>query len=542
MPDQPPASRLGPLRSRLRLLETGLFLPVVITAALGVGYLQAIRARQAAIDAGGQLLARRTAERTLAAAGIRGDRAAVSLLDPIHDLRHPTPSRILATIARATDSLRACRCGPLKEGAYAFVAIPATGTFVTSVSTDRATDPRWQYLRAVRPGPRTTREIFAAGGLSAGGPWLIHFVATRIEGREALVGIDVGMTSWWTDTFGPAVAEVRRATFPGDPAVELPFAAALLAGPTEVGRDGPGFSGPSAAFPLFPNLPFTFAVTLNPAVLPAMLAAAGPPGYPVLGGALAASLAASVLALILLRQIRRTMAQREAFLASISHELRTPLTEILLHGESLLLDRPTPVAKSRAATAIVRETRRTIALVENALTVAGAGRRPDPAFQPGPVRLAPVVREALAALGPAAADRRVRIEADLDEISAVAIEPIAVERILTNLVSNALRYGPEGQTIRVRLTGGGLVRLMVDDQGPGVPTAERHRIWDPFERGAAGQRVSGPGVGLGLAIVRHLAGLAGGTVGVEPAPGGGARFAVAWPAARPASVESPVER
>ncbi|MBL8986942.1 MAG: hypothetical protein JNJ80_11775, partial [Gemmatimonadetes bacterium] len=67
MPDRPLPDLLGPLRSRLRLLEIGLFLPVVITAALGVGYLQAIRARQAAIDAGGQLLARRTAERTLAA-------------------------------------------------------------------------------------------------------------------------------------------------------------------------------------------------------------------------------------------------------------------------------------------------------------------------------------------------------------------------------------------------------------------------------------------------------------------------------------------
>jgi signal transduction histidine kinase len=316
------------------------------------------------------------------------------------------------------------------------------------------------------------------------------------------------------------------------PHPDTAFHAALLAGGAELAHAGHDHAGPSATVPIFPGGDFSLAVTLNPAILPVLLSAAAPPAWPVLVGALAASTLLSLIALLLLRQLRRTVARREAFVASISHELRTPLTEVLLHAESLHLDRQTPDAKARAATAIVRETRRLIGLVENALTFAGAGRSRE-APPRGLLSAAEVIRQSLRSLEPAMAHREARVSLALEEMADSPIDPTSLDRIVTNLVENALRYGPAGQTIRVGLArANGAVQLTVDDEGPGIPAGERARIWDPFQRGAAAWGNAAGGVGLGLAIVRHLAELSGGSARATTAPGGGARFVVTLPAIR----------
>ena len=108
----------------------------------------------------------------------------------------------------------------------------------------------------------------------------------------------------------------------------------------------------------------------------------------------------------------------------------------------------------------------------------------------------------------------------------------AVVQILRNLLENAIKYGPEGQTVRVTVdASNGVARLMVEDQGPGVPAAERERIWQPYHRLTRDRRAAGAGTGLGLSVVAELSGLLNGRAWVEDAAGGGARFVVELPRA-----------
>jgi signal transduction histidine kinase len=108
-----------------------------------------------------------------------------------------------------------------------------------------------------------------------------------------------------------------------------------------------------------------------------------------------------------------------------------------------------------------------------------------------------------------------------------------VERILDNLVRNALRHTPVGTNVWVRVEQeDGDAVLSVEDDGPGVPGIARERIFEPFERGAAGI-ATGPGSGLGLAIVSRFARLHGGTAIVEEREGGGAAFRVRLPLQAP---------
>jgi len=529
-PASPERSPLGALRLRFRLLEIGLLLPVLITIVVGVGYLRAVRARQEAVEAAGRQISRGILDWTMVDASRRGDAAAHAILDPIARLAHPTAAGALAAMQRATDSLRSCRCGPLKEGSYFFVWVPPDGEFTISVPTTPEDDPRLRFPPHFNAANRTLGQIWGMGGVTASGPWLLHSTVIQLAGgARAVVGFDISMSSWWEGTLRPALSAAERQFFPMLADTDTGFAAVFLGHQLEIARTGGSYDGPTAEIPLqvFPD--FSMRVALNPTILPLVLPAANLPGSLLPVVAIVASLLASAVALVLLRQVRVTIAQREAFVAGISHELRTPLTEVLLHAESLHLDRHTPEAKGRAAASIVRETRRLIGLVENALTLAGAGRVDRQAT--GPSLAAEVIEASLRSLEPALLDRGVQLEVALAPDLRCQIDPVSLDRIVVNLVENALRYGPPGQRIRVRLERqSNAVRLVVEDEGPGVPVEERTRIWRPFLRGTAARNGAGSGVGLGLSIVEHLTVAAGGTVLVDDAPGGGARFSVTLPA------------
>jgi len=127
----------------------------------------------------------------------------------------------------------------------------------------------------------------------------------------------------------------------------------------------------------------------------------------------------------------------------------------------------------------------------------------------------------------------VRIEARIESRPTLAMRPEAVRHILQNLLDNAVKYGPNEQTITVSLgQREGEILLAVSDEGPGVPVREREAIWMPFTRGAAAKAKGGSGIGL--TIVRDVVVQHGGRSWVEPASsGGGARFVVALPAVLP---------
>jgi len=106
----------------------------------------------------------------------------------------------------------------------------------------------------------------------------------------------------------------------------------------------------------------------------------------------------------------------------------------------------------------------------------------------------------------------------------------AITRIVVNLLDNAIKYGPTGQTLKVEVSrSNGAARLSVEDEGPGVPVADRNRIWKAYRRLDRDVRTQVQGSGIGLSVVSELVSLQGGRVWVEGADGGGARFLLELP-------------
>jgi two-component system sensor histidine kinase KdpD len=136
-----------------------------------------------------------------------------------------------------------------------------------------------------------------------------------------------------------------------------------------------------------------------------------------------------------------------------------------------------------------------------------------------------LVGRALEAIGPEADRVVVSLPADFP---AVRVDAAHIERVLANLVENALRYSSSADSVEVRAAlDAGEVVVSVSDRGPGVPAGEREAIFEAFRRGTG---TGEQGSGLGLAIARGFAALNGGRVWVDRAPGGGSTFSLALPA------------
>ncbi|HKT04120.1 MAG TPA: DUF4118 domain-containing protein, partial [Rugosimonospora sp.] len=219
---------------------------------------------------------------------------------------------------------------------------------------------------------------------------------------------------------------------------------------------------------------------------------------------------------------------RTALLSAVSHDLRTPLASAKAAVGSL---RSPDVHFSDAdhdellATAD-ESLDRLVRLVENLLDMSRlqAGAL---GMSPQAVSVAEATAKAVDALGAPAADVTIQIPDDLAEIT---VDPALLERILANLVSNALRHSPAGQAPVITASEhAGTVELRVIDHGPGIPVADWDRVFLPFQR--LGDRANDTGVGLGLALSRGLAEAMGGSVDPENTPGGGLTMVLRLPAA-----------
>jgi signal transduction histidine kinase len=236
------------------------------------------------------------------------------------------------------------------------------------------------------------------------------------------------------------------------------------------------------------------------------------------------------VALVQLRREAELSRLRSDFVSGVSHELRTPLAQIRMFTETLLLGRVRSESDGRRSLEIIaRETQRLTQLVENVLFFS-RGERHRPRIVPESSRIAPIVADVVESFAPLAAGRQARVATTLDAAVCAKVDAGALRQVVINLLDNAVKYGPAGQTIAVALQlHGGAARLVVDDEGPGVPEADAARIWDPFHRGAHAVEATG-GAGIGLAIVRQLTELHGGRAWVERGPSG-ARFVVELPGA-----------
>jgi two-component system, OmpR family, sensor kinase len=228
-----------------------------------------------------------------------------------------------------------------------------------------------------------------------------------------------------------------------------------------------------------------------------------------------------------------TLVRQREFVADASHELRTPLTSVLANLELLAEQVDDEDAQAAVASAL-RSSHRMRRLVADLLLLARADAGRSAPHRP--VDLAQVLVEVAAELEPLAGrgERHLTIAAH---------EPLVIDgardelhRLALNLIENALRHTPAGTHVHAALTGAGDdVVLTVEDDGPGIPDELRPRLFERFVRGRGD---SGGGSGLGLSIVRAVAVAHGGSVAVEHAPSGGARFVVRLPRA-PAHAPEP---
>jgi len=227
----------------------------------------------------------------------------------------------------------------------------------------------------------------------------------------------------------------------------------------------------------------------------------------------------------LLDQIREMQRQRDLFFAMMNHELRNALTGVYGWAERLVRGRGGPEAKDAAAREVYDAAERTITLLNNFLDVTrlNAGKV-RPVFRD--LDVARVLERVLTALEPTATARGVRLEPHCPAVIPLRTDPVRLEQILVNLVSNAIRHAPERTAVVVAVDGTVELTLRVSDHGPGVPAALRDRIFQPFERFDPD---SGGGTGLGLAVASRLAELLGGRLTVDDTPGGGATFILVLP-------------
>ena len=227
---------------------------------------------------------------------------------------------------------------------------------------------------------------------------------------------------------------------------------------------------------------------------------------------------------------------KTAFLGTASHELRTPVTAIsgfafmLSERWDTLSDQDRKVFADRIAS----NSRTLDALVQDLLDFARL-ERGSMQLMLEEVDLAAVADRVLDRLSPVWSDHV--IERHIDPGTVIVGDVPAIERVITNLVSNAVKFSPAGTTVAVRVEGGERVRLIVDDQGPGVPALERERIFVRFFRGVGEAVLRTSGVGIGLSVVKDFVSQMGGQIDVEDNPTGGARFVVSFD-----RVEAPVTR
>ncbi|HEX4868232.1 MAG TPA: ATP-binding protein [Acidimicrobiales bacterium] len=238
------------------------------------------------------------------------------------------------------------------------------------------------------------------------------------------------------------------------------------------------------------------------------------------------------------RRLRDLDALKTVFLSTASHELRTPATAI--GGFASLLEQRWdnfPEDRRREMVERIAANARSLgAVVEDLLDFSLLDRR-EQALTTSPTYLEGLVRGVVARLAPLLSDHVIEVTAS--QAPPIAGEQNALERVVTNLLTNAAKFSPPSSTVTISVgPAPGGATLVVSDQGPGVPDEDRSRIFTRFYRGAGEAVVQTRGVGIGLSVVLELVERHGGRIDVDGAPGGGARFTVWLPEASPSDAHS----
>jgi signal transduction histidine kinase len=222
---------------------------------------------------------------------------------------------------------------------------------------------------------------------------------------------------------------------------------------------------------------------------------------------------------------------KSAFVATVSHELRTPLTALLGFSELLSARRFPEGEVQRLAGIMGSETARLVRIVDDLLDLSRLEQGMELRLAPAPLAVAAALGAALEIFRRGTATHHVVLEC-VDESCRVRADADAFDRIVKNLVSNAIKYSPAGSRVLVsaRVHPVGMVAFAVADEGRGIPAVALPRVFEPYYRGP-GAADTARGAGLGLALVKALVEAHGGTIALESAAGRGTRVTFTLPAA-----------
>lgn len=197
---------------------------------------------------------------------------------------------------------------------------------------------------------------------------------------------------------------------------------------------------------------------------------------------------------------------KDGFLATVSHELRTPLTALRGFARLLRDERPPPALREEYVGLVVEQAEEMHYLVEDLIAFNRIESR-QLTVRPRPVNLNQAVSSVVAAL----AGRGEAVVVDVDESVLVVADPIRLEQILRNLIDNALKYGCSPVRLSAAVADA-WVEFRISDNGPGLNPAQAAAAFEPYTRFVANTTMAEPGLGVGLAVVKHLVEAQSGTV------------------------------
>ena len=229
-------------------------------------------------------------------------------------------------------------------------------------------------------------------------------------------------------------------------------------------------------------------------------------------------------------RLAETDRAKSMFVATASHELRTPLTAVRGFSELLAHRRFPPAEVRRLASLIQHESERLVRLVDDLLDLSRLERGLAPPLRREPVDVRTVVESVLDTFSAAGAPHRFVVDC-APGVPAADVDPDALDRIVKNLVSNAIKYSPPG-AIRIAVSAGDDVLMIeITDRGRGIPMEALPHVFDPYFR-APGAAATTRGAGIGLAVVKALVDAHGGAIVVESAPESGTRVRFTLPVSR----------
>jgi two-component system sensor histidine kinase KdpD len=233
---------------------------------------------------------------------------------------------------------------------------------------------------------------------------------------------------------------------------------------------------------------------------------------------LAAFLVLPIALLVSMRRRRRQEEARVRFLNELAHDLRTPLTSLRLHAELLARGTKDPAKRARYEATVTREAARLSGLLANVLDLSRL-ERGKRSLETVTLSVASAVGQAVSEFVATHPDRKDDVQLEGPDDTQVVADPSALGRVLANLLDNAGKFTEPGTAIALRWDDAGArTRIVIADEGPGIPVGEEQRVFDRYVRGQSSGQV--PGTGLGLSLVRELVQEMDGTVVLLPSSKG----------------------